>query len=143
MTAIVSFVFDTLCFPHEGKIVTIYQLSFSHASPNASVGSSIPVIKIYQPKTKDIGVIMYSSLMGTFDFMAPIHHIYAMSSRSSSLMRFVPFCTSYFNDTWNLPSPTMSYEGQSYIGMEMPPSVVEVVYQVVINTIVDLDHVSS
>jgi hypothetical protein len=45
-----------------------------------------------QLKTKDIGVGMYSSLMGIFDFEAPIHHIYAMSSRYSSLM-FVSFCT--------------------------------------------------
>jgi hypothetical protein len=35
MTAVVSFVFHTLCFPHDGKIVTIDQLSFTHASPNA------------------------------------------------------------------------------------------------------------
>jgi hypothetical protein len=39
MTAVVSFIFCTLCFPHEGKIITIDQLSFAHASPNASVGT--------------------------------------------------------------------------------------------------------
>jgi hypothetical protein len=44
MTVIVSSVFCTLCFPHEGKIVTIDQLSFVHPSPNASVGPSVPVI---------------------------------------------------------------------------------------------------
>jgi hypothetical protein len=44
MTAVVSSVFDTLCFPHEGKIVTIDPLSFAHASRNASVGPLIPVI---------------------------------------------------------------------------------------------------
>jgi hypothetical protein len=91
MTVVVSSVFCTLCFPHEGKIMTIDQLSFTHASPNASVGPSIPVINNSQPTTEDIGVGMYSSLMGTFDFVAPIHHIYAMSSRSSLSMRFVPF----------------------------------------------------
>jgi hypothetical protein len=35
MTVVVSSVFHTLCFPHEGKIVTIDQLSFVHASPSA------------------------------------------------------------------------------------------------------------
>jgi hypothetical protein len=96
-----------------------------------------------QPTTEDIGVRMYSSLMGTFDFVAPIHHIYTISSGSSSSMRFVPFRTSYFNDPWNLPSPTMSCEGQSHIGMEMPLSVAEVAYQDMLNTIVDLDPISS
>jgi hypothetical protein len=114
-----------------------------HASPNASVGPSIPVIDNSQPTTEDIGVRMYSSLMGTFDFVAPIHHIYAMSSRSASSMRFVPFHTSYFNDPWTLPSPTMSCEGQSHIGMEMPLSVTEIAYQVVLDSTVDPDPVSS
>jgi hypothetical protein len=44
MTAVVSSVFCTLCFPHDGKIMMIDQLSFAYASPNASVGPSIPVI---------------------------------------------------------------------------------------------------
>jgi hypothetical protein len=37
MTVVVPSIFHTLCFPHEGKIVTIDQLSFAHASPNALV----------------------------------------------------------------------------------------------------------
>jgi hypothetical protein len=44
MISTMSFVFHTLCFPHEGKIVTIDQLSFAYSSPNASLGPSIPVI---------------------------------------------------------------------------------------------------
>jgi hypothetical protein len=90
MTAVVLFVFCTLYFPHDGKVVTIDQLYFMHTRHNALVGPSIPVINNSQPTTEDIGVRMYSSLMGTFDFMEPIHHIYAMSSRSSSSMMFVP-----------------------------------------------------
>jgi hypothetical protein len=143
MTAVVYFVFHTLCFPHDGKIVTIDQLSFVHASPNASVGPLIPMIDNSQPTTEDIGVRMYSSLMGTFDFMAPIHHIYAMSSRSASSMRFVPFCTSYFNDPWTLPSSTSSCEGQSHIGMEIPLSAAYIVYQDVLDSSFDPDPVSS
>jgi hypothetical protein len=98
MNAFMSYVFCTLCFHHEGKIVMIDQLSFVHAIPNASVRPLIPMIDNSQSTTEDIGVRMYSSLMGIFDFVAPIHHIYAMSRRSSSLMRSVPFHTSYFND---------------------------------------------
>jgi hypothetical protein len=44
MTAVVSYFFHTLCFPHEGKIVTIDQLSFAHAIPYASFGPLVPVI---------------------------------------------------------------------------------------------------
>jgi hypothetical protein len=143
MTKFVSSIFHTLCFPHDGIIVTINQLSFVHASPNALFGPSIPVIDNSQPTTEDIGVRMYSSLMGTFDFVAPIHHIYAMSSRSASSMRFVPFHTSYFKDPWTLPSLTSSCEVQSHTGMEMPLSVVEIVYQIVLDFVTDPDPVSS
>jgi hypothetical protein len=122
MTVVVSFVFYTLCFPRDGKIVTIGHLSFVYASPNALVGPSIPVTDNSQLTTENIGVRMYSSLMGTFYFQAPIHHIYAMSSRFASSMRFVPFPTSYFNDPSTLPFSTVSCEGQSHTGMDMPLS---------------------
>jgi hypothetical protein len=122
MTTVMLSIFCTLCFPQEGKIVTIDQLSFVHASPNASVGPSISVIDNSQQEIEDVGVGMYSSLVGSFDFVAPIYHIHTISGESLSSMRFIPFCTSYFNDPWTLPSSTMSYEGQSHIGMAMPLS---------------------
>jgi hypothetical protein len=37
MTTVISFIFHTLCFPHNGKIMTIDQFSFSHTIPNALV----------------------------------------------------------------------------------------------------------
>jgi hypothetical protein len=101
------------------------------------------VIDNSRQETEDIGVGMYSYLICSFNFLAPIHHIYAISSRSSSSMRFVPFRNSYFNKPWTLPSLTMSCEGQSHIGMEIPLSAVEVAYQVVINTSANLDPFSS
>jgi hypothetical protein len=48
--------FHTLCFPHEGKIAMIDQLSFTHTSPNAPVGPSVPVIDNSQQATEDVGV---------------------------------------------------------------------------------------
>jgi hypothetical protein len=86
---------------------------------------------------------MYSSLMGSFDFMALIHHIHTISNESSSLMRFIHFCTSYFNDSWTLPSPTMSYKGHSHIGMEIPLSAIEVVYRDILDTIANPNPSSS
>jgi hypothetical protein len=83
MVIVVSFFFCTLCFLHDGKIMMINQLSFVYASPNASIGSLIPVINNSQSTTENLSVGMYSSLMGTFDFMTPSHHVYTMSSRPS------------------------------------------------------------
>jgi hypothetical protein len=123
--------------------MTIDQLSFAYSSPNASVGPSIPVIDNSQPTTENISVRMYSSLMGTFDFSAPIHHVYAMSSRPASTGRSIPFRTSYFSDPWTLPSPTSSGEGQLHAGMAMPLSAVEIAYQVVLDSSVDPDPVTS
>ena len=37
MIVIMSFVFRTLCFPHEGKIMEIDQLSFAYSIHNASL----------------------------------------------------------------------------------------------------------
>ena len=58
-------------------------------------------------------------------------------------MRLVPFRTSYFNDPWTLPSPTMSYEGQFHIGMEIPLLAAKVGYQSIIDATVDPDPSSS
>jgi hypothetical protein len=51
MIFVLSSVFLTLCFPHNGKIVTIDRLYFAYASPNASVGPSIPMVNNSQSKT--------------------------------------------------------------------------------------------
>jgi hypothetical protein len=81
MVIVVSSIFRVLCFPHQGEIVAIDQLSLTYSSPNASIGPSIPMIDNSKAATENIGVGMYSSLMGTFDFSALIYHVYAMSSR--------------------------------------------------------------
>jgi hypothetical protein len=128
MIVIMSSVFRTLYFPHEGKIVMIDQFSFAFFIPNASLGQSILVINNSQSTTENIDVGMYSSLMGTFDFSTPNHHVYAMSSRPVSTGRSIPFCTSYFNDLWTLPSPTLSCEGQSHARMAMPLSTTKITY---------------
>jgi hypothetical protein len=143
MIVIVSSVFHTLCFHHEGNIVMIDQLSFACSSPNASLGLSIPVIKNSQLEPKNISVRMYSSLMGTFDFLALSHHVYAMFSRLVSSGRSIPFRTSYFSDTWTLPSPNLSCEGHLHAGMAMPLSKTKIVYQVVLDSSADPNPVTS
>jgi hypothetical protein len=143
MIIIMSSIFCTLCFPHEGNIVMIDQLSFAYSSPNASLGLSIPVIDNSQMETKNIGVRMYSSLMGTFDFSASSHHVYSMYSRLVSIGRSIPFCTSYFSDPWTLPSPNLSFQGRSHAGMTMPLSATDIVYQVVLNSSADPNLIPS
>ena len=96
-----------------------------------------------QPETKNIDVRMYSSLMGTFDFMVLIHHVYAMSSRLVSSGRSTPFRTSYFNNLWTLPSLTSSYEGNSHDGMAIPLSVAEIAYPIVLDFSADPYLVTS
>jgi hypothetical protein len=80
--------------------------------------------------------------MGTFEFMASIHHIYTMSSRFSSSMRSIPFHTSYFNDPWTLPSLNASCECHPHNGMAIPLSVEKITYQVVLNSSTDPDPVT-
>jgi hypothetical protein len=143
MIIFVSSVFHTPCFPHEGNIMMIDHLSFAFSSPNAALGPSIPVLDNSQPTTENIGVGMYSSLMGTFDFSTPSHHVYAMFSRPISKGRSIPFYTSYFSDLWTLPSPNSSCEGQSHAGMAMPLLTIEIAYQVVLDSSADPDPVPS
>jgi hypothetical protein len=143
MTTILSFVFRTLCSPHDGKIMTIDHLSSVYASPNASVGSSIPMVENFQLETKNIGVKMYSSLMGIFKFMALVHHIYAMSSKIALSKRSIPLCTSYFNNPWTLPSSKMYFEGQSHTIISMPLSATKIEYQVVLDSSTDPNPITS
>jgi hypothetical protein len=41
------------------------------------------------------------------------------------------FKTSYFDDPWNLPSPSTSMEGVGHLGMAMPLSAAKVKYNIV------------
>jgi hypothetical protein len=52
MVVVVLYIFRTLCFSHQGEIVTIDLLSFAYSSLNASIGPSIPVIKILNRKLR-------------------------------------------------------------------------------------------
>jgi len=72
MRVIVSSMFRVIQFPHEGKIVTIDQLSFTWKNPNSPAGSKISLIDNSTPMTESVGIGLYPSLMGTFAFSFPI-----------------------------------------------------------------------
>jgi len=109
MTMVVSFVFWVLWFPHEGRTVTIDQLSFSH--PDHSSGASM-VLMIDNPQqgTINLGAGLFRSLMGTFDFPLPSNYIKFISvvldQLEAAIFQVTFFRTTYFDDPWNLPSPS-------------------------------------
>jgi len=72
MDAIVSSLFHILYFPHEGRIVMVDQMDYSPGQSNASPESIVPLVNNLKQPIEYLGVGMYSSLMDTFDFPAPI-----------------------------------------------------------------------
>jgi hypothetical protein len=143
MVTVVSFIFRVLCFPHQGEIVTIDQLSFAYSSPNTSVGPSIPVIDNSQPTTENIGVKMYSSLMGTFDFSARFTTF--TPCLVGPLLQGGPFLSAL--PILVIHGPYLlqisSCEGKLHDGMAMPLSTEEIAYQVVLDSSADPDPVTS
>jgi hypothetical protein len=70
MQAVVATIFRVLLFPHERRIVTIDQLSFSKLDPSLGA-STVPMIDNPQPGVVNVGVGLCPSLMGTFDYPLP------------------------------------------------------------------------
>ena len=70
MEVVPSSYFRCINFLHEGKLVTIDQLSFCNA-PNES-RTVVPLVDNSTPACENIGVGLYSSLMGSFNIIAPI-----------------------------------------------------------------------
>ena len=60
-------------FPHEGKLVTVDQLSFTWKIRMETNESTIPLVDQVGPANEILGVGMYSSLMGTFDIPTPVN----------------------------------------------------------------------
>ena len=56
-------------------LVTVDQLSFTRKGRMESNESTIPLVDQVRPTSKCLGAGMYASLMGTFDFPAPINYI--------------------------------------------------------------------
>ena len=127
MDAIASSLFRIVCFPHEGRIVTVDQLDCPQIDPNASSDSSVPKLDNTKVPVENLGVGMYSSLMGTFDLPPPTVHINAISSSKAPLRREF-FRTHYFSDPWTLPSPTATLEEGQVGGMAFPISAAEIAY---------------
>ena len=99
--------------------MTIDQLSFTNSSSSASSGPTVSVIENSQPVTKNVGVGIYLSLMGTFNFLAPIFSIYSTSNGSLSSLSPLLFHTSYLSDPRTLPSLVEYGKGIPFFRMDM------------------------
>jgi hypothetical protein len=99
----------------------------------------VPLIEISEMETERIGVGMYPSLMGTFNFPTPVLYIRATLGEYSKWRPSIPvtrvsfFRTTYFEDPWVLPSPCESMKGCVILhdGMAMPLSKVEMTYRAI------------
>jgi hypothetical protein len=74
MMVVVSLVFRVLHFPHEGKNVTIYHLSYCTLNSRNNISSNIPFVGDSKGAYDSISVGMFkdSFFMGTFTLPLPI-----------------------------------------------------------------------
>jgi hypothetical protein len=131
MQAVVATVFRVLLFPHEGRIVTIDQLYFS--IPNPTLGAST-VLMIDNPQlgVVNVGVGLFPSLMGTFDFPPPHDDIKFISNHHKvEIFQVSSFRMTYFEDPWILPSPSTTMDETGHSGMSMPLLATKVAYSLV------------
>ena len=86
MSAIALVIFRVVVFPHEGKLVTIDQLSFTRKGRMEYNDSIVPLVDQAKPVAERLGARMYASLMGTFDIPAPINYLGSTSVGKSIAM---------------------------------------------------------
>jgi hypothetical protein len=131
MQAVVATVFRVLLFPHEGRIVTIDQLSFSRPDP-ALGASTVPMVENPPAGVVNVGVGLCPSLMGTFDYPPPHGDVKFVSAHhKAEIFQVSSFRTTYFEDPWILPSPSAAMDETGHSGMPMPLSSAEVAYSLV------------
>jgi hypothetical protein len=131
MQAVVATVFLVLLFPHEGRIVTIDQFSFSR--PDLALGAStVPMIDNPQAGVINVGVGLCPYFMGTFDYPPPHGDVKFISTHhKAEIFHVSSFRTTYFQDPWILPSPSATVDETGHTVMSMPLSTAEVAYSLV------------
>ena len=103
-------------------------MSFDSSNSTASWGSTISANDNSQLTTKNVGVGMYPSLMGSFNIAAPILDIGSMFDSDSSSSSLLPFHAMYLDDPPTLSSPRTLDKDLRPTNMEMSLSVMEVSY---------------
>ena len=141
MEAVPSSYFRCIKFPHEGKLVTIDQLSFYNASNEP--GTPVRFVDNSTPTCENMGVGLYSSLMGSFNAAAPVlsvksFPIYAIThvARDQVFLER-SFKTSYLSGLWTLPKSNTSVTEERTTEIASPLSTAEVAYMTVQEQSVD------
>jgi hypothetical protein len=79
MKAVASSVFQTMMFPHNGKIVTIDQVSHYEPNPSANIDNILPLIhtnhEAYPLVEMGPGIFKDPSLLGTYHGAPPLLHL--------------------------------------------------------------------
>jgi hypothetical protein len=87
MTVVASSVFRCVQFPHQGKIVTVDQLDFCTPDARIPATNNITFLgdHLVTYESVGVGLLKYSSLMGTFPTPLPptTHHIAAVNMISN------------------------------------------------------------
>jgi len=123
MQAMFPIVFRVLLFPHEGQIMTIDKLSFSHLDPSSGA-TTVPMIDNAQPKIVNIGVGLCPPLMVTFDYPPPPSDVNFVSDQPNvEIFQVLSFRMNYFNDPCIIRFPSATIEGTGHHGMAIPFSV--------------------
>jgi hypothetical protein len=124
MCAVVSTLFCVVCFPHQGKVVTVDQLSFFNSDTHTG---NVPFIAKTPPGYENIGVglLKDSSLMGTFPIPPPDVPRSSISSINMISTSIHGILASH--NPWMVPDPGDHLR----YGDEMPLSPVESTYHTI------------
>jgi hypothetical protein len=129
MTVIASSVFRCVQFPHWGKIVTTDQLDLCTPDARAPTTNNIPFLGDHKITYESVcvGLLKYSSLMGTFPTPLPLttHHISTVDMISTTTYQSLES-----SDPWIVPSP-LEFDA---LGDTMPLSPAETSYVYVQST---------
>jgi hypothetical protein len=124
MHAVVSTLFRVICFPHQGKVVTVDQLAFLNSDTRTGNISFIAKTPLGY-KNVDVGLLKDSSLMGTFPIPPP--DVLRPSIASINMISYVPHELAVSSNPWIVPDP----RDHTRFGDIMSLSPVESVYQAI------------
>jgi hypothetical protein len=127
MCVVVSTLFHVLCFPHQGKVVTVDQMAFFNSDSRTS---NMPFISKTPPGYENVGVglLKYSTLMGTFPIPQPDVTLPFVASINMISTSICETPASY--DPWIVPDPG----DYLHYGEQIPLSLVESTYQAIQST---------
>ena len=122
MCVISSSVFHVLIFSHEGKLMTIDQLSYTRKICTHTSKSNVPLVNQLHPTNEILGAGMYTSLIDTFDFPAPIN-LLGLTSVGKTICTIV-----YRTDPW-----VLSLQADH----DVPLSAAEIAYHTSVDATID------